>query len=77
MLSIDLLNTYSKMIMRNLKDMKECVIGDHNFNNLRYADNAVLISYTEGDLQRLLNAVVEASNRQGLTLNCKKTECML
>ena len=32
-------------------------------------------SNTEEDLQRLLNAVVEASNRQGLTLNCKNIEC--
>ena len=57
--------------------MKECVIGGHNVNNLRYADDAVLVSNTEEDLQRLLNAVVEASNRQGITLNCKKTECMV
>ena len=54
-----------------------CVIGGHNVNNLRYADDAVLISNTEEDLQRLLNVAVEASNRQGLTLNCKKRSAWL
>ena len=62
-ISPDLFNIYSEMIMRNLEDMKGCVIGGQNVNNLRYADDAVLISNSEENLQRLLNAVVEASNR--------------
>ena len=73
----DLFNVYSEMIMRELDNVSGCVTGDHNINNLRYADDAVLISNSEENLQKLLDTVVEASSRQGLTLNCKKTECMV
>ena len=65
MLSPDLFNIYSEMIMRNLEDMEGCIIRGNNVNNLRYADDEVLISNTEKDLQRLLNAVKEAKNWQG------------
>ena len=34
-------------------------------------------SKSQENLQRILDVVVEASSRQGLTLNCKKTECMI
>ena len=52
-------------------------MGGHNINNLRYADDTVLISENEKDLQRLLNIVDSKSKEKGLELNSKKTEVMV
>ena len=51
-------------------------MGGHNINNLRYADDTVLISENEKDLQ-LLNIVESKSKEKGLELNSKKTEVMV
>ena len=37
----------------------------------------VLIAESEEVLQRLLDVVVVESERKGLSLNCKKTECLV
>lgn len=75
--SPDLFNIYSEMIMRALQESRGCIIGGRNVTNLRYADDAVLISSSEKDLQELLDIIVSASEDQGLSLNIKKTECMV
>ena len=51
-------------------------MGGHNINNLRYADDTVLISENEKDLQ-LLNIVASKNKKKGLELNSKKTEVMV
>ncbi|GFN86605.1 endonuclease-reverse transcriptase [Plakobranchus ocellatus] len=48
-----------------------------NINNLRYADDTVLIAENEKDLQQLLDIVKEESEKKGLELNRKKTEVMV
>ena len=52
-------------------------MGGHNIDNLRYADDTVLISENEKDLQQLLNIVESKSKENGLGLNSKKTEVMV
>ena len=52
-------------------------MGGHNINNLRYADDTVLISENEKDLQQLLNIVESKSKEKALELNSKKTEVMV
>ena len=44
---------------------------------IRYANNTVLIAESKKELQDLLDNVVEESKKKGLTINCKKTECMV
>ncbi|GFO49904.1 structural maintenance of chromosomes protein [Plakobranchus ocellatus] len=51
--------------------------GGSNINNLRYADDTVLIAENEKDLQQLLDIVKEESEKKGLELNRKKTEVMV
>lgn len=46
-------------------------------NNARYADDTVLLSESEEKMQNLLTQVVEASERIGLSMNCKSTEFMV
>ena len=53
-------------------------MGGHNINNLRYADDTVLISENKKkDLQQLLNIVESKSKEKALELNSKKTEVMV
>ena len=73
----DIFNLYSEIILRELEGRQGFVIGGHNMNNLRYADDTVLISESEDKLQELLRKVIEESEKKGLTINCKKTECMV
>ncbi|GFO35239.1 inositol-tetrakisphosphate 1-kinase [Plakobranchus ocellatus] len=49
-------------------------VGGQNINNLRYADDTVLIAENKEDLQKLLNIVEEESRKKGLELNSKKTD---
>ena len=76
-LSPDLFFLYSEIIMRNMEGQPGIRVGGHNINNLRYADNTVLISENEKDLQQLLNIVESKSKEKGLELNSKKTEVMV
>ena len=46
-------------------------------NNLRYADDTVLIAENINDLQKLLDIVEKESKKKGLELNSKKTEVMV
>ena len=75
--SPDLFNIYSEMILRNIENQEGVNVGGHNINNLRYADDTVLIAESEDKLQRILTTVAEESEKKGLQLNAKKTECMV
>ena len=47
-----------------------------NINNLRYADDAILMAETEEELKSLLMKVKEKSENIGLKLNIQKTKIM-
>ena len=76
-MSPDLFNYYSELILRNLEQERGLKVGGHNITNIRYADDTILIAESEKDLQRLLDVVVRESDKRGLSLNYKKTECMV
>ena len=75
--SPDLFNLYSEMILRNLNEHQGVKVGGNNINNLRYADDTVLIADSEQKLQTLLTTTTVKSIEKGLELNVKKTECMV
>ncbi|GFO13981.1 endonuclease-reverse transcriptase [Plakobranchus ocellatus] len=76
-LSSDFFSLCSEIIMRNLENHPGIKVGGQNINNLRYADDTVLIAENKEDLQKLLNIVEEESRKKGLELNSKKTEVMV
>ena len=51
--------------------------GGHSITNIRYADDTVLLSESEKNLQRLLDVVVQESERLGLNINYNKTKCLV
>ena len=51
-------------------------IARRNINNLRYANDTILMAETEEELKSLLMKVKEESERVGLKLNLQKTEIM-
>ncbi|GFR92065.1 endonuclease-reverse transcriptase [Elysia marginata] len=63
--------------MQNLENCPGIKVGGYNINNIRYADDTVLIAENKDDLQKLLNIVEEESRKKGLELNSKKTEVMV
>ena len=65
---------YTEMIMRNMDGFR---IGGTVVNNLRYADDTVIIAESEEQLQRLINVVVTKSEEKGLYLNSAKPFTMV
>ena len=51
-------------------------IARKNINNLRYADDIILMEESEKELKRLLMQVKEGSEKADLKLNIKKTKIM-
>ena len=47
-----------------------------NINNIRYADDATLMTESEEELKSLLMKVKEESKKVGLRLNIQKTKIM-
>ena len=51
-------------------------IAGRNINNLRYADDTILMAESEEELKNLLMKVKEESEKVGLKLNIQKTKIM-
>ena len=51
-------------------------IAGRNINNLRYADDTILMAENEEELKSLLMKVKEESEKAGLKLNIQETKIM-
>ena len=76
-LSPSLFNLYTEKIFREVEDMKGVHIGGVNINNLRYADDTVLLPEGPMFLQALLTAVNQKSKPYGMEMNIIKTKSMV
>ena len=78
-LSLCLFNLYAEFIMRNAR-LDEAQAGikiaRRNINNLRYADDTILMAESEEEVKRLLMKVKVESEKVGLKLNIQKTKIM-
>ena len=78
-LSPCLFNLYAEYIMRNAgldKAQARIKIAGRNINNLRYADDTILMAESEEELKSLLMKVKEESEKVALKLNNQKTKIM-
>ena len=74
-----LFNFYAEHIMRNagLKEVQAGIkIAGRNINNLKYADDTILMAESEEELKTLLK-VKEESEKVGLKLNIQKTKIIV
>ena len=79
-LSPCLFNLYAENIMRNagLEEAQAGIkIAKRNINNLRYADDTILMIERKEELKSLLMKVKEESEKVGLKLNIQKTKIMI
>ena len=78
-LSPCLFNFYAEYLMRNagLDEAQAGIkIAGRNINNLRYADDTILMAECKEELKSLLMKVKEESEKPGLKLNIQKTWIM-
>ena len=78
-LSPSLFNLYAEYTMRNagLEEAQAGIrIAERNINNLRYADDTILMAESEEELKSLLMKVKEESEKVGLKLSIQKTKIM-
>ena len=78
-LSPCLFNLNAEYIMRNagLEEAQAGIkIAGRNINNLRYADDTILMAESEEELKSLLMKIKEESEKAGLKLNIRKTKIM-
>lgn len=73
-----LFNLYSEYIFREALDKIEggVKVNGVNVNNLRYADDTVLLASSPEELQLLVDRVTNMCDEYGLKLNTKKTKLM-
>ena len=79
MLSPCLFNLYSEHIMRNTgldEAQARIKIASRNINNLRYADDTILMAESEEVIKNLLMKMKEEREEVGLKLNIQKTNFM-
>ena len=79
MLTTCLFNLYAEYIMQNAgsdEAQAGIKIARRNINNLRYADDTILMAESEEELKSLLMKVKEESEKVGLKLNIQKTKIM-
>ena len=76
---VTLFNFYAEYIMWNEEldeAQAEIKIATRNINNLRYADDTILMMESEEELKNLLMRVKEESEKAGLKLNIQKIKIM-
>ena len=76
-LSPKIFNQYTEKIFRKSEDIRGIVVGGRNINNLRFADDTLLIAEGEEELQILVDMVKEDSLEDRLKMNVKKTKTMV
>ena len=68
---------YTDIIFRQTEELPGLKMGGLKINNLRYADDTVLLAENEKDLQEIAEKVKVESKKFGLLMNVKKTKTMV
>ena len=72
-----LFNWYNERIFRKLREKPGINIGGHVINNLRYADDTVLLATSKEDIQDILETVNREGEKYGMRMNIEKTKSMI
>ena len=69
MVSPNLFNNYSEIMLCSICGYDGVKVNGQNINNLRYTDDTVLIADSQKQLHRILDILIEESEKKGLELN--------
>lgn len=74
-----LFNLYSEAIFKEAlsEDPKGIVVNGKPINNIRYADDTVILAENIEDLQSMVNRTNQISEEYGLKMNLKKTKLLI
>jgi len=73
-----LFNLYTEFMMRELDDKATgIIIGGQNYNNIRYADDAVFVCNEEQSLQQVIQKIADICRSYGMEMNVKKTKTLV
>ncbi|GFR90474.1 UPF0469 protein KIAA0907 [Elysia marginata] len=76
-LSPSLYNLYSEYILQEAISQKSGIlINGVNINNIRYADDTVILAESEEQLQAMLDRIVDKCKEYGMDISAKKTKTM-
>ena len=76
-LSPKLFNLYTEKIFNESDELPGCLVGEENFNNLRYADDTSLLAELESTLQSIVDVIRQNSEEKGLSMNVKQTKTIV
>ena len=74
--SPDLLSLNSEVILKSIDKLEGVKIGFVNINNIRFADDTVLIAANEKNLQKVLDAVQKQYANSKMQINVQETAVM-
>ena len=72
-----LFSLYGEIIVRGFASYEGIKVGGKNLNNIRYANDTVLLVENEKELQDMFNEVNRSSEQKGLNINAAKTNVMI
>ncbi|GFR92272.1 zinc finger protein 33B [Elysia marginata] len=58
----------------NLRKQRGILINSVNINNIRYADDTVILAESEEQLQAMLDRIADKCKEYGMEINTKKTK---
>lgn len=77
-LSPSLFNLYTENIFRSIDNSNLGIkVGGYRINNLRYADDTVLLAENEEDLQKIVDIINTSGKEYNMKMNAKKTKTMV
>ena len=68
----DLFSVYSEKVMDGIKEETGVTVNGQIINNVRFADDAVLLALSQEDLQRLVDIINEKCKKFGMEINVKR-----
>ena len=72
-----LFNWYTERIFRKVREKSGVSIGGHVINNIRYADDTVLLAISKEDLEDILETVNREGEKYGMRMKIEKTKSMI
>ena len=74
-----LFNIFLSQLARELNDLGDnnLSVGDIGLNSIFWADDIILLAESEKNLEELINITASFSNQNKLSINIKKTKCLI